>query len=138
MSVRFAGNGKNGNPVFEMKNDEEILKIDSPKSNLVGGPYVVVLKDVSERWAITAFDWVYEDSGVKQVLGIRWFWGGSGFPLASGFAAWTVLPDSLSRLILKDNFHKLSQARVKLVEDFLDGRISGQNLKAEFNKKSSI
>ena len=44
--------GKN----FPFRDDGEILKINSPRGK-VGGPYVVVVKSLAERWAVVAMEW---------------------------------------------------------------------------------
>ena len=59
---------------FNLEDDNEILKINSPVTS-VGGPYRVVYKNITERWAIVALNW-----DEKPRLGIRWFWGGGGNP----------------------------------------------------------
>lgn len=78
---------------FNLEVDEEILKINSPKTS-VGGPYVVVYKNGEEKWAIVALDWNKEPR-----LGIRWFWGG-GTPFSSAHPIWLIIPPSLSNSIL--------------------------------------
>ena len=120
---------KNAGKTFNLNDDGEILQINSPMSRIEGNPYVVVLKDVNERWCIVALKW---DN--QHQLGIRWFWDNSGFPQTNGIATWTVLPNNLSRIVLR-GATGLSQTRIKFVEDFLDGRIDGITLKNEFNNK---
>lgn len=41
---------------FDLLNNGEILKLNSPKSHLKG-PYSVIYKDLNERWALVAMDW---------------------------------------------------------------------------------
>ena len=71
-------------------NDEEILKINSPK-NCLDGPYEVIYKNIEERWAIVSLDWENEPR-----LGIRWFWGTSGNPISTGHPTWFILPEIFS------------------------------------------
>lgn len=106
---------------FPLDNDTKILEITSPRDN-VGGPYVVVYKDLEERWAIVAMDWDGEPR-----LGIRWFWGNGGNPLSSGHPIWLVVPTSLSRNMLSGLplNHKFSGK----LDDFLTGKIHGTELK---------
>jgi len=106
---------------FPLDNDSKILEINSPRNN-VGGPYVVVYKNLEERWAIVALDWDGEPR-----LGIRWFWGNAGNPFSSGYPIWLVVPPSLSRNILSGLplNHKFSGR----LDDFLTGKIQGIDLK---------
>ena len=83
-----------GGEDFSLDNDDDILEINSPRKR-VGGPYVVVFKNIDERWAIVAMDWDGEPH-----LGIRWFWGNGGNPLSSAHPIWLVIPPELSKNIL--------------------------------------
>ena len=103
---------------FELNKDEGILKINSPKES-VGGPYVVVYKNLEDRWAIVALDW-----DGKPRLGIRWFWGGGGNPFSSAHPTWLIIPSSLSNSIL--NGLPLDFGFRKKIEDFLSGDINGE------------
>ena len=105
---------------FDLSDDHQILEINSPRDS-VGGPYVVVFKNLDERWAIVALDWESEPR-----LGLRWFWGNSGNPFSSAKPIWLVIPPSLSRNILfgLPIDHKFSG----LLDDFLTGRITGLQL----------
>ena len=103
-------------------NNKDILQINSPQSSL-SGPYVVVYKNLEERWAIVAFDW-----GGKPHLGIRWFWGNGGNPLSSGHGTWFVIPQSLSKNILLGL--PLSHSFYCKLNEFLCGKISGKELKS--------
>lgn len=58
---------------FLIQKNDEILKIKSPRNRL-SGPYVVVTKDINNRWAIVALRWDNNRNG----LGIRWFHGRGG------------------------------------------------------------
>ena len=109
-----------GGESFPLEDDEKILEINSPKK-LVGGPYVVVFKNLDERWAIVAMDW---DSEPR--LGIRWFRGNGGNPLSSGKPIWLVIPPSLSKNILYGLpiNHKVSH----MFDDFLAGKVLGTDL----------
>lgn len=105
---------------FSIEDDEKILKINSPREN-VKGPYVVVYKNIIERWAIIAFDW--DD---KPRLGMRWFKGNGGNPFSSGHGTWLVIPPSLSRILLLGLpiDHRLSNK----IDDFLAGKICGNEI----------
>jgi hypothetical protein len=65
-----------------------------------------------------------EDPG----LGLRWFWDHSGYPLARQYAAWMILPKSVSKALLKVGAFGLSPERICLLQEFLDGRISSTEL----------
>jgi len=106
------------------------FKINSPKSN-VGGPYVVVYESLEERWAVVALDWDNEPR-----LGIRWFWGNGGNPFSSSYPIWLIIPPSLSKNILSGLPlpHKFSGQ----LEEFLTGKISGQDLKKFQNEDNPL
>ncbi|MDA3884981.1 MAG: hypothetical protein PF638_05240 [Candidatus Delongbacteria bacterium] len=106
---------------FELENNDEILKINSPKKSL-RGPYTVVCKDLIERWAIVTMDW----EGNPR-LGIRWFWGENGNPISRSFPTWFVIPPSLSKNILSGIpiDHQISGK----IDEFLQGKITGIDLK---------
>ncbi len=70
---------------FPLRDDGEILKINSPQDK-VGGPYVVVVKSLAERWAIVAMEW---QNG--PCLVIRWFWERNGYPHTFDWGTWLVL-----------------------------------------------
>lgn len=106
---------------FKIQQDEEILKLNSPKT-LVGGPYMVVFKNIEERWAIVAIDWDNEPR-----LGIRWFWGGGGSPFSSANPTWFIIPSSLSNSIL--NGLPLNMDLRITLEKYLSGEIEGKNIK---------
>ncbi|MFD2034492.1 hypothetical protein ACFSKL_06800 [Belliella marina] len=108
--------GKN----LDLKNDNNILSINSPKTS-IGGPYKVVYKDLNERWAIVAMDWNRE-----PCLGMRWFWGNGGNPFSSGNPTWLVIPNSLSNSIL--NGLPLDFKFHYRVIEFLAGKINGSQL----------
>lgn len=104
---------------FKM-DDKEILKINSPRDSL-NGPYVVVYKNTTERWAIVALDWYNEPR-----LGIRWFWGSGGNPFSSAHPTWLIIPSSLTNSIL--NGLPLNFDFMKKLEKFLSGEMSGEVL----------
>ena len=106
---------------FNLENDEEILKINSPKSQLEG-PYTVVYKDIIERWAIVAFNW-----DEVPCLGIRWFWSSKGNPVSTGYPTWFVIPSTLSNSIL--NGLPLDFQFRNELNRFLAGEINGEQLK---------
>lgn len=110
-----------GGMSFPLDDNSKILEITSPRGS-VGGPYVVVYKNLEERWAIVALDWDGEPR-----LGIRWFWGNGGTPFSSSYPIWLVIPPSLSRNMLSGLplDHKFSGK----LDDFLTGKIDGANLR---------
>ncbi|MDR2019708.1 MAG: hypothetical protein LBQ14_02985 [Treponema sp.] len=106
---------------FDLSQDAEILKINSPRAN-VNGPYKVVYKNEERRWALGAFDWDEEPH-----LGIRWFWGTAGMPaLQGGNAGWFVVPTELTTAIL-NGLPINAKIRGK-IDDFLGGKIDGKTL----------
>jgi hypothetical protein len=105
---------------FNLESDDEVLKINSPKKS-IDGPYVVVFKSVSERWAIIAMNWNDVPS-----LGIRWFWEKSGNPMSSSYPTWLVIPSMLLNAIL-NGLPLEFKFRDKL-NRFLAGEISGTQL----------
>lgn len=111
---------KNTGDKFPIEQDAEILQIDSPRANLTG-PYVVVFKNLEERWAIVAFDWDGEPR-----LGIRWFWGNGGNPFSSGHGTWLVIPPSLSRNVLSGL--PLDHSFAGRLDDFLCKKIQGTQI----------
>jgi hypothetical protein len=104
----------------KIEDDNEILKINSPK-NSVNGPYVVVYKDIVDRWAIVALDWDKEPR-----LWIRWFWGGGGTPFSSANPIWLIIPPLLSNSIL--NGLLLDIDFKNEIEKFLAGEIQGEDI----------
>ncbi len=111
---------KNAGENFPLHDDSRILEINSPQ-NSVGGPYVVVYKNMEERWAIVALDWDEE-----PCLGIRWFWGSSGNPISTTYAIWLVIPNLLKTPIL--SALPLDTRFRKKLDDFLTGKIQGTDL----------
>ena len=110
-----------GGETLDMTNDAEILQIQSPRTS-VDGPYAVVYKDLTDRWAIVALDW-----DEKPRLGIRWFWGNGGNPFSSAHPIWLVIPPTLSKSILEGL--QIENSFSNKIYDFLEGKITGQNLK---------
>jgi len=112
---------------FVLENDEEILKINSPRKRLTG-PYAVVYKNVPQRWAIVAMDW--NDEGEKKkhhTLGIRWFFGKNGNPNSRRYATWLVIPEPLHHAVL-ECLPMDSQIRDEIYR-FLADEIGGNELK---------
>jgi hypothetical protein len=107
---------------FDLVSDSEILKINSPRSNLKG-PFKVVYKNLEERWAIVAIKW-----DEQPQLGIRWFWANGGNPFSSGHPTWLVIPSSLSKGILASL--PINHIVSTQIDDFLSGKISGEELKS--------
>lgn len=105
---------------YSIEKDEEILKINSPRNN-ISGPFVVVFKNLNERWVIVALAWDQQPR-----LGIRWFWGNGGNPFSSGNGTWLVVPPSLSKGILASL--PIDHAFSGQVDDFLCGKITGEEL----------
>src|ERR1700677_2080303 len=88
---------------LDMTNNAEILQINSPQRS-VAGPYAVVYKNLSDRWAIVALDWRHDNNrAYEPKLGLRWFWGNGGNPCSHGYATWLVIPDDLIPIILSDS-----------------------------------
>ena len=106
---------------FDLGNDSKILAIKAPQDS-VGGPYVVVYKNLEERWAIVAMDWDEEPR-----LGIRWFWLTSGCPLSNHQPIWFVVPPSLSKNLLSGL--PLDHMFSGKLDDYLTGKITGTELK---------
>ena len=111
---------KNAGENFPLYDDARILEINSPQ-NSVGGPYIVVYKDLEERWAIVALDWDGE-----PCLGIRWFWGSAGNPISTTYAIWLVIPNLLRKHIL--SALPIDTNLSKKIDDFLAGKIRGTSL----------
>lgn len=111
---------------FNLKNDEDLLKINSPQGSLEG-PYVVVYKSIAQRWAIVAMNW--DDA---PTLGIRWFWGKNGNPISRSYATWLVIPSMLHHTIL--NGLPLEFTFRDKVNRFLIGEIDGATLKKGYAK----
>jgi hypothetical protein len=112
----------NTGEAFPLEDDSKILQINSPRANL-SGPYIVVFKNLTERWAIVAIEWDEEPR-----LAIRWFWDGGGNPFSSGNGTWLVVPPSLSRSMLSGL--PLDHAFSRRLDDFLSGVIPGSQLNA--------
>lgn len=110
---------------FDLKNEEEILKINSPHDS-VDGPYIVIFKNLSERWAIVALDW---DN--NPTLGIRWFWGKNGNPSSRSYPTWFVIPSTLLNSVL-DGLPLDFKFRNK-INRFLNEEIKGYELSKKQN-----
>lgn len=108
-----------GGETFPLDDDREILGINAPR-DWVGGPYVVVSKNVEDRWAIVAMDWEREPR-----LGIRWFWGNNGHPSRGKTPTWFVIPPTLSKILVGSPLAHEYSGRL---EEYLDGKISGPDL----------
>jgi len=110
-----------GGKKCKFTNDHDILAINSPESR-VNGPYLVVHKDAKQRYALVALDW-----DKQPRVGIRWFWDAVGNPQSTGYPTWTVLPNDLYRK-LHGGF-SLSAKNARLVEKFLAGKMTGEQLR---------
>lgn len=109
---------------FDIRVDANILKIDSPKSRIIG-PYVVVHRNLADRYAVVALDFKTDHNLIKPRLGIRWFWGKAGTPFIRR-SAWFIIPEELqSGVIVSFN---LSPRREGLLRDFLANKINGIQL----------
>ncbi len=112
---------------FPLTNDAKILKINSPRNRVTGGPYIVVYRNIKERWVIVALDW-----DKKPSLAIRWFWDKSGNPVSTSHATWFCLPQELHDVIL--NGLKMALPIQEMVKQYLCGKISGQKLKEQYSQ----
>lgn len=106
---------------FDLHDNEKILGINSPRANLEG-PFVVVHKNLEERWAVVAINWDGEPR-----IAMRWFWANGGNPFSSGHPTWLVIPPSLSKSILSGL--PLDHAFSTKVDDFLSGKLPGDLLR---------
>lgn len=106
--------------------DDNICGIVSPKKRVTGGPYVVVCKSTTERWALVAFDW---ESAPH--LGLRWFYGKHGFPQRAGIALWHVVQSEFARILVTGLATRglLSDKQGRAVKRFLAGNLSGERLR---------
>jgi hypothetical protein len=109
-----------GESFFDKANDSDILKINSPK-NKVRGPYAVVYKNTTSKWALCALHWEN-----KLQLGIRYFWGKAGMPVSRWHSTWLVVPTELTTTIL--NGLPLDAKFRSKIDDFLSGKIDGKDL----------
>ena len=105
---------------FPLGDDNRILEINSPQES-VGGPYVVVFRNLVERWAIVAMDWDQEPR-----IGIRWFWGNGGNPFSSAHPIWFVVPPLLSHSMLSEL--PLEPEFSRRLKEYLMGGITGFDL----------
>jgi len=85
---------KNAGDHFPLESDAEILRVNSPRGELAG-PWFVVHKDMTQRWAIVIMHW-----NGNPCLGIRWFLRGQGTPSVRGYATWLVIPNELAEAVL--------------------------------------
>lgn len=126
---------KHAGKEFSMSN-EDILTINSPQRR-VKGPWDVVYKDTSNRWAIVVLHW--NDNPLKEpkpCLGIRWFYGNQGSPSVRGYATWLIIPNELADGVL-DNLPLTPPLRQK-VNDILLGKFSIKELAYERKNKYKI
>lgn len=112
---------------FNINSNADILAIDSPR-NRVSGPWCVLARG-GKRWIMVALDWDHQPS-----VGIRWFHGNSGTPISSSYATWFIIPEELQKSILETI--KLSSDNFSMVQDYLSGRISGQQLRDRYQTKT--
>lgn len=127
---------QNAGTHFLMENNVEILSIDSPRKNVVG-PWLVVHKDLSERWAIVVLHWKNDPKKEPiPCIGIRWFYGNQGTPSVRTYATWLIIPNELADSIL-DKLPLPPQHRQK-VNDILLGRYTPAELYKERKKNYGI
>jgi hypothetical protein len=105
-----------------MGNDSEILAVVSHQKSSGGpyyitGPYIVVDKDITARWAVAALD--FNDD---PCLGIRWFTNKQGAPLSMGRPVWFIIPRELNQAIL--NAMSLDDSFIEIIGDFLSDGVS--------------
>lgn len=105
----------NGGKEFDISDEKNILKINSPKDS-INGPYKVLYTDIHERWSVVLLQW-----DGKPRLGMRWFWGSHGEPNSHGYSTWFVIPSELSIAIL--NGLPLAHDIRIAVENFLCGKV---------------
>ena len=118
---------------FPMEDDGQILRINTPKSNL-RGPWLVVKKNLLEHWALVILSWKDpNETDFKPRLGLRWFYGTAGTPSVRGLATWLILPKEMSKIIL-DNLSIEVDIRQK-ANDILSGKFSIQELEQERKNK---
>jgi transposase-like protein len=108
-----------------MFNDNEILLVDSPKTGerTIGGPYMVVTKDLEKRSAIVAM----LDLAKQPCLGQHIFSGNNGTPTALGHPVWEFIGKTEELEILSS----LDQKAKEIFADFLndkEDRITGEEL----------
>lgn len=95
MSVKSAGE------VWFKKNhndDNKIKEINSPRDRGVKVNKIID-KNIEEHWVIASIEY---DEG--ESLGIRWFWGTSGYPNGRGWATWLVISKEMAQ-VLSHNSH---------------------------------
>jgi len=117
---------KNGGIDCNMNDDREILSVVSPKTGeyAIVGPYIVIKKDTTERWAIVALDFNNEPR-----LGIRWFTDNNGSPTSRSYPVWFLLPTNLYSIILDGlNLDKKFKEIITLFLDDKESKPSGSIL----------
>ena len=127
---------QNAGTRFPMDSNAEILSIDSPRMNIIG-PWLVVYKDLSERWAMVVLHW--KNNPNKEpipCLGIRWFYGNQGTPSVRTYATWLIVPNELADSVL-DKLPLPPQHRKK-IKDILLGKYSTSELYIERKRQYGI
>ncbi len=114
---------KNAGDHFPLESDAEILHINSPHRELAG-PWFVVHKDMTQRWAIVIMHW-----NGNPCLGIRWFTRAQGTPSVRGYATWLVVPNELAEAVLS-KLPIAPKVRQK-IDNILLGKYSIAELKQE-------
>jgi hypothetical protein len=115
---------KNAGNTVDLKDVNEILKVNSPKNQL-SGPWFVVHTDVQDKWAIVVMHWKS-----NPCLGIRWFYGTQGTPSVRGYGTWLVIPNQLANAIL-DKLPISPQRRAE-IDKILLGEYAVKELKKKY------
>ena len=114
---------------FPMKDDGQILRINTPQKWLKG-PWFVIYKDLSKHWALVMLHWQDpNETDFKPRLGLRWFYGKAGTPSVRGLATWLILPYEMSEIIL--NNLSIDADISQKANDVLSGKISIAELEIE-------
>ncbi len=110
---------QNAGTTFPLESNAEILKINSPQER-VYGPWLVIHKDIDQRWAIVLLHW-----DESPCLGIRWFYGGQGTPSVRQYATWLIIPEELTDAVL-DKLPLSPQKRQAIYQVLLGERTLGE------------
>lgn len=115
---------------FDLTNETNLLAIKSPAVS-VSGPYIVVHRDLADRWALVALDW-----NEKPALGIRWFWGRGGHPFSSAHPTWFILPEALQASVL--NSLAIEEKNREVLTKYIAGELAGDLLAENWCKNSLV
>ncbi|MBQ7696996.1 MAG: hypothetical protein IJT35_00220 [Paludibacteraceae bacterium] len=82
---------------FPMKDDGQILRINTPKSNL-RVLWFVVKRNLTEYRALVILSWKdSNETEFKPRLGLKRFYGKAGMPSVRGLAPWRIIPKEMSK-----------------------------------------